>query len=250
MNRFLIILTLTILVPFGNIKSFSQTKTNSIKEKITIEEKLKNHFDLYRIKPSIEINNTEDNQTEIKLGNHTIKWLNTNNETKIKIDKDLFTLKDNITLNIVWDDKDNVDFANNWDQIKLYKHNDKEYIGIRMSFSPCTGLGCSIDYYLIYDVATKTQNYFGTFRTNREMELFEFNNDNKIDFVSKTYIGQSDGVATEVYNLYEVYSMEKNGKFIQKFDNQKKPYFIKRTFNSDGDELDEKFKMNWIVKII
>jgi methionine-R-sulfoxide reductase len=53
-----------------------------------------------------------------------------------------------------------------------------------MSFAPCVGLGCSVDFFLIYDVKTKTKNFFGTFRTDRELELFNYGNDEKIDFVA------------------------------------------------------------------
>lgn len=181
-------------------------------------DKVKNHFELRSIKPSIIINNTEGNQTDIQLGNHKIKWFNTDDETKIKIDNDIFTLKDKATLNIVHYGKDTVDFANNWDEIKLFKHNDREYIGIRMSFSPCTGLGCSVDYFLIYDVKTKSKNFFGTFRTDNELELFNFNNDCKIDYLAKTYNGDAHG-STPIEFIYELYSMDTNGQFKMQKDN-------------------------------
>ncbi|TRX00203.1 hypothetical protein [Flavobacterium gawalongense] len=91
------------------------------------------------------------------------------------------------------------------------------------------------------------KNFFGTFRTENKLELFDFNNNDKIDYVSKTYI---DDVAEEIVNLYELYSMGINGKFNFQVDNQNKPYFIKRTFNSETDkEIKEKFEQYWITKI-
>jgi hypothetical protein len=260
MNRFFILLILALFISCKNDKTqntspvfkkiLSAKSTEKINLEQTIEDRLKIHFELNRITPSIIINNTENNQTEIQLSNHKIKWLNTDNETKIRIDNDLFTLKDKVTLNKVREDNDSIDFANNWDEIKLYKHNDREYIGIRMSFVPCTGLACSVNYYLIYDIKTKTKSFFGTFRTDNELELFDFGNDDKIDYVSKTYIEQNDGVTEEIINFYELYSMEINGKFNLQVDSRNKPYFIKRTFNAETDkEIEEKFEQHWITNI-
>src|SRR6187455_194104 len=117
-----------------------------------IHSRLKDHFEQYRITPSIEVNNSDFNLTNIQLGKHKIKWIDKEDETKIKIDNDLFSLKDKMTLNIVHDAEDEVDFANNWDEIKLWEYNDREYIGIRMRFHICTGIGCGVDLFLIYDV--------------------------------------------------------------------------------------------------
>lgn len=256
MNKLLIILILTILVSCDNRTSNNGTTQTTdslvtkteIKENVNIIDRVKDHFELRNIKPSIEINNTEGNQTEIQLANHKIKWLDSEDETKIKIDNDIFTLKDKVTLNIVHYGKDIVDFANNWDEIKLYKHNGREYIGIRMSFSPCTGLGCSVDYFLIYDVKTKAKNFFGTFRTDNEMELFNFNNDDKIDYVAKTFNGDAHG-STPIELIYELYSMDTNGQFKVQKDNDGLTYqIIHTTFPNDTTKAD-KLTEHWITKI-
>lgn len=248
---------LTILVSCDNKKPNSGTtqpieklltKTEILEIETNINDKLNRHFELYRIKPSIQINNTEGNQTVIQLANHKIKWFDKDDETKIKIDNDLFTLKDQATLNIVHYGKDTVDFANNWDEIKLYKHNDKEYIGIRMSFAPCTGLGCSVEYFLIYDVETKTKNFFGTFRTDDELELFDFSNDDKVDYVSKTYSGDAHG-STPIEFIYELYSMDPKGHFREQKDSNGLTYQIKHiTFPSDTTKTDE-LTERWITKL-
>jgi len=256
MNRFLTILILTILISCKDKKSnnvvVQVTDTLATKnDRIDIEnidDKLNRHFDLYRLKPSIEIKNIEGNQTDIRIGKHKIKWFDTDVETKIKINNDLFTLKDKVTLNIVWDNKDSVDFANNWNEIKLYKHNGKEYIGIRMTFAPCNGLGCSVQYFLIYDITTKSKNFFGTFRTDDNLELFDFSNDDKIDYVSKSFNGDAHG-STPIEFIYELYSLDANGQFKEQRDKSGLIYQIKRmTFPNDskkGDELSD----HWITKI-
>ena len=209
---------------------------------------LKQHFEAHKIKPSVQINNTEGNQTDIQLANHKIKWFDKDDETKIKIDNDLFTLKDKVTLNNVNYGKDSVDFSNNWDEIKLFKHNDREYIGIRMSFAPCVGLGCSVDFFLIYDVKTKTKNFFGTFRTDRELELFNYGNDDKIDFVAKTHNGSANG-STPIEYIYELYSMDTNGQFKVQKDSSGLTYQIKHTFFPNDTTKTDKLTEHWITKI-
>lgn len=117
MNKFLTILLMTTLASCADKKPNDTTaqKTDKIETKIVenenIDTRLKNHFQFYSIKPTIEINNIKGNQTNIQLANHKIKWFNTDDETKIKIDNDLFTLKDKVTLNIVHYGKDTVDFC-------------------------------------------------------------------------------------------------------------------------------------------
>ena len=181
-----------------------------------IRSQLEKYFDSYRLIPAIEINNIQSDQTEIQLANHHIKWFDSENGTKIRIDNETISFKDCITLNNVWWEPDSVDFVNNWDQIRLFKYKSRELIGIRMLFDPCTGNGCSVNYFLVYDAATKSKNFFGTFRTDNELELFDFRNDQKIDYVSKTFIGDNyEGPKTF---RYELYSLNSYGKFLPQKD--------------------------------
>lgn len=257
MNKLWIIIILTISVSCDNKKTNSATIQQTEKQltkaeflviETAILDKLKQHFEAHKIKPSVQINNTEGNQTDIQLANHKIKWFDKDDETKIKIDNDLFTLKDKVTLNNVNYGKDPVDFSNNWDEIKLFKHNNREYIGIRMSFAPCVGLGCSVDFFLIYDVKTKTKNFFGTFRTDRELELFNYGNDEKIDFVAKTHNGSANG-STPIERIYELYSMDTNGQFKVQKDSSGLTYQIKHTFFPNDTTKADKLTEHWITKI-
>ena len=257
MNKLWIIIILTISVSCDNKKpnsaTIQQTEKHLTKAEFLVIEtaildKLKQHFEDHKIKPSVQINNTEGNQTDIQLANHKIKWFDKDDETKIKIDNDLFTLKDKVTLNNVSYGKDSVDFSNNWDEIKLFKHKDREYIGIRMSFAPCVGLGCSVDFFLIYDVKTKTKNFFGTFRTDRELELFNYGNDDKIDFVAKTHNGSAHG-STPIERIYELYSMDTNGQFKVQKDAGGLTYQIKHTAFPNDTTKTDKLTEHWITKI-
>jgi hypothetical protein len=243
------LVVLTILTSCGidkNKKSVSIDKPEPTE--ISIHEQLRTYIDKHRITPSITVNNSEGNQTDIQLSNHKIKWINTENEIKIEIDNDIFSIMDKITLNNVQDSEDSVNFANNWDEIKLYKYDDREIVGIRMLNAPCTGIGCSVNYYLIYDLKTKTKNFFGTFRTDNELALYDFRKDGKVDYLSKSFIGDAQG-STQMKFIYELFSMQPNGQFKQQKDTNGKAYqIIQTTFPEDTTKTDL-FEQDWIEKI-
>jgi len=243
-----IILIFTVLTALISCHYRSENKTIKTKDVLFIHDKLNDYFQDFRLKPSIVIKNTESNQTEIQLGSHKIKWIDSENETKIQIDNDLFSLKDKATLNIVWDKIDSVDFVNNWDVIELFKYNNRELIGIRMSFQPCTGLSCSVDYFLIYDVLTKTKNFFGTFHTDNDLDLFDFHNDDKLDYVSKTFNGDAQG-STSMDFIYELYSLDSSGQFSEQKNKNGLTYYLKYTTFPNDSALSDKFEQDWITKI-
>ena len=217
--------------------------------KLSVEERLKGYLYGREIVPSIIVNNTERDQTMILLENNKVEWIRSDKEIRIKINNDIFSLKDKKTINSLdgEDDYESVDFANNWEQIKFYKFGDKQLIGITMGNEPCTGIGCSVAFQLVYDLKTKSKTFFGTYRTEREINLYDFKNDGVIDYLGKTYIGESDGVAKEISNVCKLYSMDEEGVFHQQFNNKQKPYFIKRTFEAENyREIDSKFEAIWL----
>lgn len=220
--------------------------------KLSVEEKLKNYFYGREIVPSIIVNNTERDQTEIQLENNKVEWIRGDKEIKIKINDDIFSLKDKKTINSLdgEDDYETVDFANDWEQIKFYKFGDRQLIGITMGNEPCTGIGCSVAFQLIYDLETKSKTFFGTYRIEREVNLYDFKNDGIIDYLGKTYVGESDGVAKEISNLYKLYSIDEKGIFHLQLNYKRKPYFIKRTFEAESyREISSKFETSWIEEI-
>jgi hypothetical protein len=220
--------------------------------KLSVEERLKNYFYGREIVPSIIVNNTERDQTKIQLENNKVEWIRNEKDIKIKINQDLFTLEGKKTINGLQGDNnyEAVNFANNWEQIKFYKFGNRQLIGISMGNEPCTGIGCSVAFQLIYDLKTKTKTFFGTYRIEREINLYDFKNDGTIDYLGKTYIGESDGVAVEINNIYKLYSMDEKGVFHPQFNNKQKPYFINRTFEAESyKEIDSKFEANWLEEI-
>ncbi len=226
--------------------------------KMSVEKKLKLYFRTTEIKPAIILNNLhigrlEERKEEVKISNHKVIWFHSFNEAKIKINDNLFSLKGKKTLNFVQDKRtDNVDFANNWDQIKLFKFGDRELIGISMFSDPCTGIGCRVQMYLIYDLETKTANFFGTYRflLDREFGLFDFGNNGKLDFLSGTNEGKSEEIEDGFQNKYEIFTLNKDGVF-QLLSNKKgEPYFMKRVYKEQSyEEVDEQFEYDWIEEI-
>jgi len=250
---------LTILFSLTlTISCREQTADNAGKQSVYVVQKnlydtLAYYADKDEIEPEIIINNVEGNKTVVPFFKHRVKWIDKESETKIQIDDDLFSLKKAVTLNNVQGaDVDSVDFVNNWDQIKYFKFNDDELIGIRMSFYPCTGLGCSVDYFLIYDLRRKTKNFFGTFRADDELKLFHFNNDNEysIDYLSKSYYDLTDSSGDKREIVYELFSLSDKGEFLLQRDNKGIPYYIKHRFSGDDTtRFEEKWEQNWFEKI-
>jgi hypothetical protein len=223
----------------------SVTPVKSAMPQRSADDLLTSYFSEHEIKPSLIVNNTDNHQKKIKLADHKITWMDTDDETRIRIDNDLFTLKGKVTLNDVWNSgKDSVDFVNTWDQIKLYKLATREIICIRMNYSPCTGLACSVNYYLIYDVINQTKNFFGTFRIDDEMNLYHFRNEDTIDYVAKTYSG---GEATPAECLYQLYTIDKNGQFKVQQNASGSPYQL-TTFPDDSTHPG-RLEQNWITPI-
>lgn len=250
MNKIIAFLIIIILTSCNDKKVSKATnlKTQVSKTSSINRDRLDYYFGEYEIKPSMVVNNIDGNQTEVHLSKHIIKWFNTDDETKIQIDNDLFTLKDKVTLNHVWGNEDNVDFANNWDEMKLYKINDRDLIGIRMSFEPCTGLGCNINYFLIYDFQTRTKNFFGTFRTDNKLALYNFNNDKKLDYLAKTFSGDAQGL-TPMEFIDELYSMENNGHFVKQINSNGQTFQIKQTTFPNDTAKAETFEQRWLTEI-
>jgi hypothetical protein len=228
----------------------TQIPENTPRTKGAVEKKFENYLLSREIKPLLTINNDYDgvrNEREetIKVSNHKITWFHSFKEARVKINDDLFSVKNESSLNDA-DDEAKIDgnIVNNWDEIKLFKINGRELIGISMGNSPCTGLMCSVSFYLIYDLKTKNKNFFGNFRTDIELKLYDFGKDGTIDFLSST----SNFTYTpgfEITNIYNFYTLNKKGVFQLQKDKNKKPYFIKRVFNSDNEEeFDDKFEQN------
>lgn len=223
--------------------------------KLSVKEKLESYILGAELEPWFIVNNIDrpEEKTEITVGGHKIKWSSVfKEETKIDIDGDVFSLKDKLSLNSLQDGDgaDEVDFANRWDQIKLFQVGDRQLIGISMFNHPCTGIGCSVSFFLIYDLKTKSKSFFGSFRVPLELKLYDFGNDGTIDFLGATYNDRNIYQTGEIEQIYGLYTMDEKGSFKVQSDKSGKKYFFKRTFKDETyKELDKKFVHNWVEEI-
>ncbi|WBL24140.1 hypothetical protein [Zunongwangia sp. HGR-M22] len=214
-------------------------------EKVDYGKMIEVYLQTKKIEPTIVFDN--DKRNKINLLEHKFSWRNLEKGIEIIVDGHAFTTSNKMTSNIVWDSGvENVNFANFLQQIKIYK--DESIIGFVLINKPCTGLGCSINYQIIYNLKTKKQTYFGRFRSGFEFELYNFNSDNQTDFLSKTFYGRNaQGIDTTEFVLY---SQTQKGDFKKFETEEQKKFWFKHTYTEFQLNLDnDKFEENWIEKI-
>jgi len=236
-----ILTVLTIL-----ISCISATnKTDYSTEKVDYGQIIQEYLLTKTIEPTVVFNN--DGRKEIDLLEHKISWRDLEKGIEITVDGHTITTSDKVTSNAVWGSGvDSLNFANFIQQVKIYEY--ESLIGFVLTNTPCTGLGCSVNYQIIYDLKTKKQTYFGRFRTGFEFELYNFNSDDQPDYLSKTFYGRNaQGIDTTEFVLY---SQTKNGDFVEFSTEKQQKFWFKHTYTEFQLNLDnEKFEENWIEKI-
>lgn len=239
-----IIKILTILTIL--ISCISATnKTDYSTEKVDYGQMIQEYLQTKTIEPTFVIENVDKN--EFDLLKHKISWIELEKGLEITVDGQTITTSDKVTSNAVWDsDVDSVNFANYLQKVSLYE--SESLIGFVLTSSPCTGLGCGVNYQIIYDLKTGKQTYFGRFRTGFEFQLYNFNSDEMPDYLSKTFYGRNaQGIDTTEYVLY---SQTKNGDFEIYGTGKQQKFWFKHTYSEFQQNLDnEKFEENWIEKI-
>ena len=78
--------------------------------------------------------------------------------------------------------------------------------------------------------------------------IFDFSNDNKVDYISKTFRGDAHG-STPMEFIYELYSMDTNGHFKEQKDNGGLTYQINHTTFPNDTTKTDKLTEHWITKI-
>jgi hypothetical protein len=236
-----ILTILTILI--GCISATD--KTDNLIEQVDYGQMIEEYLRTKRIEPTIVFNN--EGQNDFDILEHTISWRELEKGVEITIDGYSITTTDKVTSNPVWDTGiDSVNFANYLQQVKVYE--DYSLIGLALTYTPCIGLGCGVNYQIIYDLKTKRQSYFGRFKTGFEFELYNFNSDGNADYLSKTFFGRNaQGVDTTEFVMY---TQTENGYFEEfKTDNQAKFWFKHIYTESQTDLNNEGFEEKWIAKI-
>lgn len=224
-------------------------------------ERLQSYFELSEIKADQIVNNLKDlgalkTQTrKVTIGKHTVEWIvkaeekTFNYETFIKINGDLIIPKDKESLNLADDNlRINMDYADEWEQVKLYEMLDRDIITITMSPRTCTGLMCGVGGYLIYDTKTKNQTFFGTYRTDNEAQIYRFTGELEYFVVATRFEGDPHGGHISSVT-YELYKLLPDGKFEIVKNKAGKNYFIKHTMHGEDSGKPDAFEHDWIEKI-
>jgi len=242
-------LTFILILIFSCSKENKTKHTTDLTKKVEYGNIISDYLDSKKYEPTLIFNNPYDNnkKSNIRLGDNEIKWSEKENALEIIINGTKINTSKKVTLNYNWGNSiDSVNFANNVRQIKLYESDS--LLGFVLTNEPCTGLGCSVNYQLIYDLKSKSESYFGRFRTGFELELYDFNHDSRIDFLSKTFYGRN----VEMIDTTEfiMYSQTKKGNFEEFRTEEQNRFTFKHIYpERDKDSLMEKFEENWIEKI-
>jgi len=233
---------------------FSCSKKQQVKPEINIKKIeygkiISDYLESKRIKPTLTFNN--NGKFAIRLLENNISWSEKNNALEIIIDGTKLNTSDKVTLNNNWGNSvDSINFANNVMQIKLYESDS--LLGFVLTNKPCTGLGCSVNYQLIYDLRTNNESYFGRFRTGFEFELYDFNQDSKIDFLSTTFYGRNERMIDTTEFI--LYSQTKKGNFQEFKTEEQKRFSFKHIYpqiypDRNKDSIKEQFEEHWTEKI-
>lgn len=228
-----------------------QTTTSDTIIQISEQEKDFNKFKTsikpFKIKPvdSLKIEYTLKSIENYTIGSNTIQIFkkDTFNIDWIKINNNKILITNLKTINPRVDGKRQDFFCNNIEKIKLYNFNDVEILFLEFSSNPCTGLGCSVSDYLIYDVKNHQVNLFGNFRT-ADVNLYKFPINNKLHYIATEYQGDFHG-ATPIHFISRMYSLDTKGTFQLEKDAKGKEYYYEITTFPKEETKAFEYKRNW-----
>lgn len=230
--------------------SIQKKNTDNLTEISLGEKKINKFIDSIKIFKIHPIDTLELDYNIVQLENHQIGRnriqifkRDSLNIDWIKINSDKLHIKNLKTINPRVDSERQEMFCNSLKKIKLYKFNNDEIIFLELASYPCTGLGCSVSDYLIYDLKNKQVNLFGNFRT-ADLDFYNFPFDKKLNYISTESQGDLHEAA-QVHYISRIYSMDNKGRFQLTKDSRGKEYYFEIiTF---PDDVTEKFKLkrNW-----
>lgn len=256
--RGILVLSLVLaifLVTTACVPSREQSKlpTTDKKEVQFAEAQLGKYLRLREFKPSVLINNQEDGWKRQKyqkfdLNGQIVEWFDESSDTRsdvrLVINKENIPLLAGKTVNRPEGDQHfDLDMFDGWEQIRLYEIDDQKLIGIELAPKSCTGLSCSVGMQLWYELNTKRVTLFGTFKTDSEPRLFQFDRDAAITFLSTNFDGDLHNSNGPITITYTPYFLLKDG-FTAAKDRQNKEYFIKHTYYPDAEILNG----HWVPK--
>ncbi len=229
MKQLYILISTFVLVCCSDIKNdkIQNEKKTSTSINDTIEQ-FESYLNRHKIEPTFT-----SSLDSISYFNKNLKIKNfdNNHNFKIEVNNYQFEVKKLKTLNDVWNGKDSLHYTNQISQIKYYK--DLNKILFLLDFDMCTGIGCSVNYQIIYDLKTKNILPFGRFRTGDDMNIYKIDNVNY--YLSKTFHGRNaqlkDTIFYDLYNIDNLTSFSK-AKRIAEFTYHNEDYEKPKTFKS------------------
>ncbi len=182
-----------ILIVFNCYSILAQQKNKYELELNQFEKEL----EYKKITPTYRIQVESDT---VRFEDFFISFSNLEEPLRIRIDNDTIFINDMITQNNVETDKIQVDYSNAVYLIQYYSYYD--ILMFQTHFYPCSGLGCGVNFQILYHTKTKKTFAFGRFRTGFEMELYNYNDD-KPYYLSKSYEGRNiEGIEKITYELF------------------------------------------------
>lgn len=158
-----------------------------------------------------------------------------NNNFKIAINDNDINVNKLVTLNNMWGGKDSLNYANEITQIKYYEKN--KILLIQLDFYPCTGLGCSVNYQVLYNLKSKKTFGFGRFRTGYDMGLYNYHNETY--YLSKNFDGRNAQLKDTI--KYELFKIAPN-----KIPLRMNKIYAKFTYENENYDSITSFSKNWI----
>jgi len=184
-----------ILIVFNCYSIFAQQKSKYELELNQFEKEL----EYKKITPTYKIQVESDT---VRFEDFFISFSKLEEPLRIRINNDTIFINDMITQNNVETDKIQVDYSNAVYLIQYYSYYD--ILMFQTHFYPCSGLGCGINFQILYHTKTKKTFAFGRFRTGFEMELYNYNDD-KPYYLSKSFNGRNiQGIDMVRYELFPI----------------------------------------------
>ena len=234
------VFTASVMAQTSSRRSMSAANRN----RIDIFKQLERHFVRYEIKPIKVIRNDPDparstRRRSTSIGRHVVEWINEIDakgidRASIRINGDTIKLRGDRTINAIDENTQDIEWVNDWWQMRLYRVANRELLGIEMVQSGCTGTGCSVSIQLVYDLNNKKRNFFGTFRTDSTVRLFDFTAQGDVFYVAKS----CDCVKAtgEEIVTHMLYRLKTDGGFEIVNDRHDKAYYIRHSYFSEEVE--------------
>lgn len=229
--------------------------TNNVENgaKVNYQKFIDIYFDSQALEPVAQLNIYTEDMDIDSLGDnqvfcgHKISWKTKRNQFILKINNHELNFNDQVTKNFVWGpSRDTPHYVNHVSSIEMYVSKGRELLVFILDYIPCNGLGCGIQYLMVYDINSRAANFFGHFRSGTNTHLIS-NSEIDLAYVSTTFYGKNEMCRDTI--VYELYTADNTGIFKPWNRKENSPFQIK-LFTSMCDSIPESWDIhNWFEKI-